>query len=171
MLRAGGNAVDAAVAAGFTEGVVEPLHNGIAGYGGCLVIYLAGRRRVVAVDCNSTAPAAASFRDGVRSRIASQPRSPAQSITGWSAASTNGRAPASSMAATTLAAISRLSRRRIWGERTVASRALGNIACLTGTAVNTSIAGELGGVDGKPGQYLFKGVSDPDVLGPLSELD
>ena len=60
MLRAGGNAVDAAVAAAFTEGVVEPLHNGIAGYGGCMVIYLAGRRRVVAVDCNSTAPAAAS---------------------------------------------------------------------------------------------------------------
>ena len=60
MLRAGGNAVDAAVAAAFTEGVVEPLHNGIAGYGGCMVVYLAGRRRVVAVDCNSTAPAAAS---------------------------------------------------------------------------------------------------------------
>ena len=59
-LRAGGNAVDAAVAAAFTEGVVEPLHNGIAGYGGCMVVYLAGRRRVVAVDCNSTAPAAAS---------------------------------------------------------------------------------------------------------------
>ena len=60
MLRAGGNAVDAAVAAAFTEGVVEPLHNGIAGYGGCMVIHLSGRRRVVAVDCNSTAPAAAS---------------------------------------------------------------------------------------------------------------
>ena len=60
MLKAGGNAVDAAVAAAFTEGVVEPLHNGVAGYGGCMVIYLAQRASVIAIDCNSVAPAAAS---------------------------------------------------------------------------------------------------------------
>ena len=60
ILQAGGNAMDAAVAAAFTEGVVEPCHNGIAGYGGCMVIYLADQRKVVAIDYNTVAPAAAS---------------------------------------------------------------------------------------------------------------
>jgi len=60
MLKAGGNAVDAAVAAAFTSGVVDPASNGVGGYGGCLVIYLAKQRRVVAIDCNTVAPAAAS---------------------------------------------------------------------------------------------------------------
>ncbi|MCZ6677493.1 MAG: gamma-glutamyltransferase family protein [Candidatus Poribacteria bacterium] len=60
MLRQGGNAIDAAVAAAFTEGVVEPSHNGVAGYGGCMVVYLADRREVVAIDYNTVAPAAAS---------------------------------------------------------------------------------------------------------------
>ena len=62
MLKAGGNAVDAAVAAAFTEGVVEPSHNGVAGYGGCVVLHLAGRAKPLAIDFNSTAPAAASER-------------------------------------------------------------------------------------------------------------
>lgn len=56
MLKAGGNAVDAAVAAAFTEGVVEPLHNGVAGYGRCKVIWLAQRSRAVGIDYNSVAP-------------------------------------------------------------------------------------------------------------------
>ena len=60
ILQSGGNAVDAAVAAAFTEGVVEPCHNGIAGYGGCMVIYLADQRKVIAIDYNTMAPAAAS---------------------------------------------------------------------------------------------------------------
>ncbi len=60
ILQSGGNAVDAAVAAAFTEGVVEPSHNGIAGYGGCMVIYLADQQRAVAIDYNTVAPAAAS---------------------------------------------------------------------------------------------------------------
>ena len=62
MLKAGGNAIDAAIAAAFTESVVEPSHNGTAGYGGCIVLHLAEKSRVVAVDFNSTAPAAASDR-------------------------------------------------------------------------------------------------------------
>lgn len=60
ILQLGGNAVDAAVAAAFTEGVVEPSHNGVAGYGGCMVIYLADQQKVVAIDYNTVAPAAAS---------------------------------------------------------------------------------------------------------------
>ena len=60
MLRAGGNAVDAAVAAAFAEGVVEPSHNGIAGYGGCVLIYRKKTQDVVAIDYNTAAPAAAS---------------------------------------------------------------------------------------------------------------
>ena len=60
MLLAGGNAVDAAVAAAFAEGVVEPSHNGIAGYGGCVLIYRSETQDVIAIDYNSAAPAAAS---------------------------------------------------------------------------------------------------------------
>ena len=60
MLRAGGNAIDAAVAAAFTEGVVEPSYNGIAGYGGCVLIYRKKTQDVVAIDYNTAAPAAAS---------------------------------------------------------------------------------------------------------------
>ena len=60
MLLVGGNAVDAAVAAAFAEGVVEPSQNGIAGYGGCVLIYRKKIGDVVAIDYNSAAPAAAS---------------------------------------------------------------------------------------------------------------
>jgi gamma-glutamyltranspeptidase/glutathione hydrolase len=60
VLRHGGNAVDAAVAAAATLGVTEAYSAGIGG-GGFMVVYLAGQRRVVTIDGRETAPAA--FRE------------------------------------------------------------------------------------------------------------
>lgn len=58
ILVAGGNAVDAAVATALALCVVKPSSNGIAGYGGAMVIYLADIGRVVAIDYNTRAPKA-----------------------------------------------------------------------------------------------------------------
>jgi gamma-glutamyltranspeptidase/glutathione hydrolase len=58
ILKRGGTAIDAALAASFGLGVVEPFHSGIGG-GGFLLVYLAGERRVVTVDARGVAPASA----------------------------------------------------------------------------------------------------------------
>jgi gamma-glutamyltranspeptidase / glutathione hydrolase len=57
ILRAGGNAVDAAVACAFVQGVVDPLMCGIAGFGS-LGIYLPGRHHGY-IDFHAPAPLAA----------------------------------------------------------------------------------------------------------------
>ncbi len=59
ILNAGGNAIDAAVAATFALTVVVPASTSAAGYGGSLIAWLASRAEPVAVDFTSRAPAAA----------------------------------------------------------------------------------------------------------------
>ena len=63
VLAAGGNAVDAAVAAALAAGVAAPHQCGPAGYGGQMLIALAGASKVTAIDFNTIAPGA--FREDV----------------------------------------------------------------------------------------------------------
>ena len=58
MLRAGGNAIDAAVAAAFAAGVAEPWMSGLGG-GGFLVAWLARERRSVVIEYPMISAAAA----------------------------------------------------------------------------------------------------------------
>lgn len=60
IMKAGGNAIDAAVAAAFAIGVVEPNASGIGGEG-MLVLYRADKKWMVAIDYRSAAPANARF--------------------------------------------------------------------------------------------------------------
>lgn len=66
ILKAGGNAVDAAVAAAFAVGVVEPNSNGIGGEG-MMVLYLARTRKSIAIDYRSAAPASTAFPERIPS--------------------------------------------------------------------------------------------------------
>ncbi len=68
MLRAGGNAVDAAVAVAFALGVTEPYHSGIGG-GGFLLARLA-TGEVIALDMRESAPARATAEMFVQEGVA-----------------------------------------------------------------------------------------------------
>ena len=56
MLRRGGNAVDAAIAAAGVLGVVEPYSCGGLGGGGFLTVYSARDGKVHTIDSRETAP-------------------------------------------------------------------------------------------------------------------
>lgn len=60
ILAAGGNAIDAAVAAAFVMGTVEPLDSGL-GAGGFMIVHDAASGRTAAADFLGTAPAAARY--------------------------------------------------------------------------------------------------------------
>src|SRR5262245_50532188 len=57
ILKAGGNAVDAAIAVGFALAVTHPQAGNIGG-GGFMLVHLADRNETVAIDYRETAPAA-----------------------------------------------------------------------------------------------------------------
>ena len=71
ILKAGGNAVDAAVAALLAGGVVNPSSSGLGG-GGFMLVYVAREGRVHALDFRETAPAAARPDLFVRSAAANR---------------------------------------------------------------------------------------------------
>src|SRR3954447_17085458 len=66
VLRSGGNAVDAAVAAAGVLGVVEPFSCGVDG-GGFMVVYDARRHKVDTIDSREEAPAGMTEKSFLRS--------------------------------------------------------------------------------------------------------
>src|SRR6476620_8817132 len=59
VLEQGGNAIDAMAAAALVTCIGSPTQCGIGGYGGHMTIGMAGGKKIVSIDFNSAAPAAA----------------------------------------------------------------------------------------------------------------
>ncbi|MSU49589.1 MAG: hypothetical protein EXS37_10960 [Opitutus sp.] len=59
VLASGGNAVDAMVAAALASAVCTPNMTGMGGYGASIIVASADGKKVICIDANSTAPAAA----------------------------------------------------------------------------------------------------------------
>lgn len=88
IMRAGGNAVDAAVATGLALGVVDPKNSGIGG--GCFILIRLANGGIVAVDGRETAPLAATpamfLKDGEADSTLSQTGPLASGVPGAMAA-------------------------------------------------------------------------------------
>ena len=59
VFESGGNAIDAAVAAAFAAAIAAPHQTGLGGYGGHLTLHSARHGKIISIDFNSAAPAAA----------------------------------------------------------------------------------------------------------------
>jgi gamma-glutamyltranspeptidase/glutathione hydrolase len=88
LLKSGGNAIDAAVAVGFTLGVVDTHNSGIGG--GCFMLIRRANGKIVAIDGREMAPAAATrdmfIRDGKADTRLSQTGALASGVPGEVAA-------------------------------------------------------------------------------------
>lgn len=88
VMMAGGNAVDAIVAAAAALNVVEPYMSGIGGFGGFMLIYPAGEKQVRALDMMGISPRAASPRNMTEEDFDEGYKSPLVpgNLRGWAAA-------------------------------------------------------------------------------------